>query len=305
MGNQAMTDCANYVPGADPYQNQYCAAVNFLNNQCMQPTTGEKSILGNTGTTQGSASNCAGSYGAGQSQFGFADQETSNDNIFNPISNLGTNASGVMQQTCKSQAVVTQPAQYANNTCIVSRDAESDGCTQQLNVNASAANTPATLGQVGCVSPWITLYSGGGTTMGCLIVAADSKNLHTGDTYDGLIIFQKDSVDAYGHAEKDGWDGYDHEWQDWVNSYSGGNPSHCAGAGTPLNCFKEAFADAGFNHYTDTGIATEWYSTGQGYVCPTGATLSGSNCVAKTFTYNWTDNCGPLTGGAALPTPSQ
>jgi hypothetical protein len=137
LGNQAMINCANYTPGSDPYQNQYCAAVNFLNNQCMQPTTGEKSILGVTGTTQGSASNCAGTYGAGQGQYSYSDQVTSSDPMFSSTSGLATAASDTLTQTCTPQTVVTQPAQYEYDTCVVSQNMEDNTCSQYLSASVT------------------------------------------------------------------------------------------------------------------------------------------------------------------------
>lgn len=137
LGDQAMINCASYTPGSDPYQNQYCSAVNFLNNQCMQPTTGESSVLGNVGTTQGSTSNCAGTYGAGQSQFGYSNQITDSDPAFSAISSLGTTAPNTLTQTCTPQTVVTQPAQYATDICVVSQQTDDNSCSQTMSATVT------------------------------------------------------------------------------------------------------------------------------------------------------------------------
>lgn len=305
MGNKAMLDCANYVAGSDQYQNQYCAAVNFLNNACMQPTTGEASVLGKTGTNQGSSANCAGSYGAGQSQFNFSDQVTSTDSMFNVISSLGSTAGGVLQQTCSPQTVVSQPAQYANNTCVVSNDTQDDTCSQTLNVSAVNSSVAATTAQVGCVAPWVAMnpnnFDGGGSrVLGCAIVAPNSLNLQTGDVYDGLVIFHQDTSNSYGGSYKNGWNGYYNMPPDsW-------NDPTCAGQGYTLNCIKYLFNAAGYSYGgSDDNNVAVWYSDGTGLSCPDGATLNGDQCTEQKVQTNWTDNCGSFTGGQALPAPTQ
>lgn len=303
MGNQAMTNCATYTPGSDPYQNQYCSAVNFLNNQCMQPTTREKSVLGSTGTAQGASANCSGTYGAGQSNFSFPDQVTSTDSMFAPIAGLGQTEAGVTQQSCSQQQVVTQPAQFANNTCVVSNDTESDSCSQQLNVTATNNTVPATLTNVGCVAPWITVYNRQtGANVGCMIIAEDSLNLQNGDVFDGLVIFHPAQTHgSYGVVYPNGWDGFNHLPPDnW-----GGDWDDCAGQPALLQCIKYAYQQVGLNYNADYGSATEWYSNGQGYGCPNGGTLSGSNCIQQGVSTSWSDTCGAYTGGAPLPAPAQ
>jgi hypothetical protein len=299
MGDQAMTNCASYVPGSDQYENQYCAAVNFLNDQCMQPTTGEHSVLGITGTTQGASANCSGTYGAGQSQFNFGDQVSSSDSIFSSISNLGSEESSALQPTCTTQTVVAQPAQYTTSTCVTSSETASQGCSQQLNVTATDNTVPATLTQVGCVAPWITLTNGGSPS-GCIIVAPDSLGLQTGDVYDGLIILHGTTSGSYGAVYTDGWDGYNH----LPPNSMGGESATCLGT-IPLDCYEDAFAQAGYTYASDYSIATEWYSTGQGYSCPSGATLSGTNCITQSVSTSWSDNCSSLDGGTSLPAPTQ
>lgn len=73
LGQNAMTACANHVAdGSNPARDQECAAVNFLNNNCITPNTSQSAIVGSVGASQTTASNCSGTYGAALSSNDYA-----------------------------------------------------------------------------------------------------------------------------------------------------------------------------------------------------------------------------------------
>lgn len=144
-GNQAVANCATYDPATgDATQSQTCAAINFLSNRCLSPTTQQGAIMAAnaTGATP-LAANCAGTYGQAQTNYGYSEQETASDPIFTSVAGLGTTASGTVGETCSTQTVVTTPAQYATNTCVKDDTTNEYTCYQYLNTAIETTYTPA------------------------------------------------------------------------------------------------------------------------------------------------------------------
>lgn len=298
LGDQAMINCASYTPGSDPYQNQYCSAVNFLNNQCMQPTTGETSVLGGTGTAQGSASNCAGTYGAGQSQFGYSNQVTSSDPVFSSISSLGTTAANTLTQTCTPQTVVTQPAQYANEICVVAVNEEDNSCSQYLSATVTKTQQLANVNE-SCSQ---------GTLQG-------NECVSQGDSSPALVCPAGYSVDeSLQNAESDPSGGC-------VATNTTSGTGYCASGSNAASgyCVVE-FADADSCDGTYNGMSLEschvqvtssghvHYQTAMGYYyelqsCPAGYTWDGSECT-ETVTTSVSFSCatGTLEGNTCVTT---
>lgn len=136
LGNQAITDCETYVPTGNPMLDQRCAAVNFMSNKCVTPTNTQNAVLGAAGTSVASSAACAGTYGQGAANFGFNNQITSSDNIFTAVNSAQTNATANTQSNCSTQQVVTKPAEYSNNQCAKSSNAQINKCNKVLNVAA-------------------------------------------------------------------------------------------------------------------------------------------------------------------------
>lgn len=140
LGNQAMDNCAAYVPGSgDPAKDQECAAVNFLSQRCLTPSGAQAAITNNNGgsaQSQLNSSYCAGSYGQGANQFNFSDQVKSTDSIFGAITGAQSNAGNITGQICTQKTVVTKPAEFELNTCVKSVNTDVASCSQFLKVKA-------------------------------------------------------------------------------------------------------------------------------------------------------------------------
>lgn len=142
-GNQAVDVCAGYDPNSgDPIQTQTCAAVNFLANKCLSPTTAQGNIMTANGTSQVAAADCAGTYGNAQAHYGYAEQISSNDAIFTVVTGLPTAAPGATQQGCAVQTVVVTPAQYDNVTCSKDNFATAYTCTQTMTARVVVSDLP-------------------------------------------------------------------------------------------------------------------------------------------------------------------
>ncbi|RNM03063.1 hypothetical protein [Ralstonia pseudosolanacearum] len=285
LGNKAMSDCANYVPGSDQYRNQDCAAVNFLNNQCFQPSNSQRQVLGNAGFSQANSPNCAGTFGAGQSQFGYRDQVTINDPMFQGTLKLPETTKN-QGQTCTTSTVVTKPAQYEYNTCIVSTDTSDNACSQTLSatiVNTltgaySSTTCPAgqTLNNNWCTShtdypAWVTCPSG--------YIQA------------GYSCVQTSSIQGTPYCPSDGW---------LSISDPAGRP-YCVflggyGPGTPLGEMPDPPPPV-YNGMRLWAPGSCW-GTGSCYMpwyvplqsCPDGYTFDGTQCTMTT-TIGGTANC--------------
>ncbi|VVD30958.1 hypothetical protein [Paraburkholderia dioscoreae] len=339
MGNQTMIDCASYVPGSDEYKNQDCAAVNFLNNQCMQATTGEQSVLGKTGTAHGTSANCAGTYGAGQSQFGYGNQVTPTDPMFTGTLNLGNTAGNVLSQTCSTSTVVTTPAQYANNTCIVSTDEEDNACSQYLNTTVTNTISQA-LSTQNCPD--------GGTLQGNVCVHTITYN-PTISCPDGYIQNNVNQCVQYNQLQGTPYcpSGTTANYTNTgtmlclAPQFSNGCPASYAGmpleaivfslGGTclgdylPLQSCPNGYSwngsactqtnvvgttmtcPSGGSLQGATCVSSSTTSSTTTYSCPSGQTLNGTGCIQKTVATSWTDTCVTYekSAGVSLGVPQQ
>jgi hypothetical protein len=143
-GTQATVNCATYnAATGDPTQAQTCAAVNFLTNRCLSPTTKQGAILAANATSTSVTGDCSGTYGQAQASYGFSEQESSSDSIFTSVTNLGSTASSTTSQTCSVQTVVTAPAQYATVNCSKNDSSSEYACYQYLNTSIQTTYTPA------------------------------------------------------------------------------------------------------------------------------------------------------------------
>lgn len=154
FGNQAVMNCSTYDPATgDPTQTQTCAAVNFLSNRCLSPTTAQGAVMAaNATAATPMASDCTGTYGQAQAEFGYSEGESSSDAIFGVIKGLPSTASAATGETCTTQTVVVTPAQYAINTCTKDDSATEYTCYQYLNTSVQTTYTTPTTTQ-SCTSP--------------------------------------------------------------------------------------------------------------------------------------------------------
>ena len=138
LGNAAMDRCENYVPTGDPIKDHECAAVNFLSQRCMTPSTRQARITSKSGIGSSQSklmsSYCDGSYGQGENQFNFKDQITESDSVFSSIAGAQRNAGDMTGQSCTQKNVVTEPALYETNQCIKSSNTDEVSCSQFLRV---------------------------------------------------------------------------------------------------------------------------------------------------------------------------
>ncbi len=154
FGNQAVLNCSTYDPTTgDPTQVQTCAAVNFLSNRCLSPTTQQSAVMAANATAATPlASDCTGTYGQASASFGYSEAESSGDAIFGVIAGLPTKSSAATGETCTTQTVVVTPAQYAINTCTKNDSASEYVCYQYLNTSIQTIYTPATTSD-SCTAP--------------------------------------------------------------------------------------------------------------------------------------------------------
>jgi hypothetical protein len=154
LGNQALDDCANFVPtpNSDPLKVQACAATNFLTNHCMSPDTVQTGVLSNLSMSWNTAGNCAGTYGQGVRNFNFQNQITNSDPMFTGTASLKTTAPPQVTPNCSTQTVQITPPQYATETCIVQSNATPQYCSQTLQVTVTPIH--------GTCTPPNSLYTG-------------------------------------------------------------------------------------------------------------------------------------------------
>lgn len=183
FGNKAMIDCANYVPTGNVAQDQYCAGVNYLTNNCIQPNSAQKSILSNAGVVRNAAGNCAGSYGTGIAQ---SYQISGNDaNLANAFATSAKNNSGV-SGGCQILTVNT-PAQYKTYDCVQSSYSTANTCTYDLNPQYGYATSPFQVNN----GPQVAPYSAGTFNYTVTLDGIPSKiilNQYKADNYGQLWV---------------------------------------------------------------------------------------------------------------------
>jgi hypothetical protein len=145
LGNAKMQACRNYVQTGDPMADQECAAVKFLDKDCVVLNTSQLQVVGAAGASAGAPVGCTDTFGAGQSNFGYGNAITTSDPVFQLSNSAQTHAAGSTQQNCTSTPVITTPAQYQTNTCMKSVTTDSHTCTQELGVAVTVSYSPADL----------------------------------------------------------------------------------------------------------------------------------------------------------------
>jgi len=266
-GNQAVFNCANFVagPGANPLQVQSCAAVNFLTNNCLSPTAFQQQIITANGGSHGVSGNCDGTYGQAQAAFGFVGQVNWSDSVFSVMTGLPAAVPGETAQTCSEQVVVLKPAQYEQDTCIKNSVSSSYTCTQTMTATVNTTTQPP------------------GYSKSC-------------DAGLGGMGEQNGTL-------RNGYKGPYCEYDTGQYQTDQGYATACADL--------YAFPDQTLvyeNYYYECPeggcVAESWCYYSPAITCPAGYTLEGTQCVLKTVTKTFSDDCGPYTQSAGITLPN-
>jgi hypothetical protein len=145
LGNARMTSCRTYTPTGDPIADQECAAVKFMDKDCVSLNSSQFNVLGAAGVSTGMGIDCSDTYGAGQAAFGYANAVTTTDPIFETTKTAQRDASSSVTQQCVPVTVVTKPAEYETNNCSKTVVTDSHVCTQDLSVAVTTRYTAADL----------------------------------------------------------------------------------------------------------------------------------------------------------------
>jgi hypothetical protein len=153
-GNLAVTNCSTYDPiTGDATQTQTCAAINFLSNRCLSPTTQQGAVMAANATGAiPNAADCNGTYGQAQANYGYAEQIGSGDAIFSGIAGLSSSATATAGETCTTQTVIVVPAQYKTASCTKNDSSNEYTCYQYLNASIKTSYTPPT-STTSCTAP--------------------------------------------------------------------------------------------------------------------------------------------------------
>ncbi|WP_371765505.1 hypothetical protein [Massilia sp.] len=325
LGNARILSCKNYVPTGDPIADQECAAVKFMNKDCIPLTNSQTQVVGSVGVTSPTGLNCVDTYGAGASNFGFQNAVTAVDPVFHLSQTAQNNASAVTPQNCVSTPVVTKPAEYETNQCNKTVTTDSHICTQELavavTVSYSAATpnyscTQGTLQGQYCVrttsSPAsVSYWCPAGTLSGTLCMSSStspasisSYTCPTGSTLSGTTCTGQSSVPAnttYSCAQGtlngdqcvSSYNGTV-TYTCWPGSVSAANNTCQFGSGSPVPGASCNYMGSIIG-YICTAPATGTTS------CPAGGTVSGTSCVTTTTaTINYQCSEGTLSGSNCI-----
>jgi hypothetical protein len=324
LGNARIQACRNYVPTGDPIADQECAAVKFMNNDCIPLSNAQLQVVGSASAVAGTGSNCTDTYGSGQSNFGFRNAITTSDPIFQLSHAAQANASSAITQNCVSTPVITKPAEYETNNCSKTISTDSHICTRELAVAVTttySAATPVysctdgTLQGTYCVrttsTPASVIYScPSGTLSGTLCMSSTSNpaaltyTCPSGATLSGTSCVGQSTVPAtstYSCA---------------TGTLSGSQCVDSYAATVTYNCWPGS-VDAGNNicqfgsGAPVAGATCKYMGSIIGYICtapavqtascPSGGTVSGNSCVTTTTaTINYQCTQGVLSGSNCI-----
>lgn len=144
LGNAKILNCRNYVPTGDPIADQECAAVKFMNKDCVPLNSSQLQVVGATGVATIPGVNCTDTYGSGLSNFGYQNAITANDSAFQLTQSAQNNASAVTPQNCVSMPIITKPAQFETNQCNKTASTDAHVCTQEAAVAITTSYFSAT-----------------------------------------------------------------------------------------------------------------------------------------------------------------
>lgn len=329
LGNARVQACKNYVPTGDPIADQECAAIKYMNNDCVPLNNSQLQVVGAAGANAGTGAGCTDTYGAGQSNFGYGNAVSTSDPIFQPVHTAQQTASSVTTQNCVSTPVVTKPAEFETNVCSKTIATDSHVCAQDLSVWATTTYSPATpyytcssgtLQGTYCVSssstPAAVTYScPAGTLSGTMCINNSSSPASTtytcpnGATLSGTTCVGQSTQPAtlYYTCNSGTYNG-----SNCVSAIAAQNTSACPSNsvlltgqnGQPDLCAVNYWVpNADCNSGPQGGSYGVWctWPAPQTYSCPNGGTLSGSSCVTTTTaTLNYQCSQGTLSGTSCI-----
>jgi len=303
LGNARSRACQSDVPTGDPIADQECAAVRFMNKDCMALDETRLQALGAAGVATATSPSCAGTYGAGQSTFGYQNAIAPRDPVFHLSQAAQNNAGSATTQNCVPTQIVTTPAQYETNECSKTVSTDSHVCTQELAVAVTTSYTQAQ----------VTYSCDDGVLQGMYCVstssspAAASYSCPDEGTLAGTSCVAQTSIPAtsYYACASGQLDG-----QACVTSSPANGVASCPPAQwsfTPSAIWTLSY-DA--NHVAwcthdaidhDDPIGNNSYRAATAYTCPSGGTLSGDTCTTTTTaTLNYRCDSGTLSGSTCI-----
>lgn len=329
LGNAKILNCKNYVPTGDPVADQECAAVKFMNKDCVTLNNSQLQVVGATGVATAPGVDCSDTYGAGQANFGYQNAVTANDSVFHLTQTAQNNASATTAQNCVSTPVITKPAEYETNECTKTVSTDAHICTQELAVAVTTNYSQATpyytcpsgtLQGTNCVTSEsipasVTYWCPSGTLSGTLCMgstgtpASLSYTCPSGSALQGSTCVGQSSIPATI------------SYTCWVGTYNGQSCVSSTAAQLTLACPSGTSVLAGQNGQPDLCSATYYVPgadchaevSGNTYVmyctwpaphtysCPNGGTLTGTSCVTSTTaTVNYQCDRGILSGANCI-----
>jgi hypothetical protein len=303
LGNAKIHACQSYMPTGDPIADEECAAVRFMNRDCVPLDSSGLQVVGAAGVATATGASCSGTYGAGQSNFGYQNAITPRDPIFHLSQSAQNNAALTADQNCVPTQVVTTPAQYETNQCSKTISTDLHVCTQELAVAVTTSFNQAQImyscdagvlqGQY-CVStsssPATSNYScpDGGTLDG---ISCVTQTTLPASTYYTCASGQLSGQSCVTSSPAEGVPSCPPpEWsltlpEAWTLSYDANHVAWCT-------------------HYAadhDDPIGTNSYRAATSYACPGGGTLSGATCTTTTTaTLNYKCDSGTLSGSSCI-----
>ena len=303
LGNARSRACQSDVPIGDPIADQECAAVRFMNNDCMALDETQQQVLGGAGVATATSASCAGTYGAGQSNFGYQNAIARHDPIFHLSQAAQNNASSATAQNCVPTQIVTKPARYETNECSKTVSTDSHVCTQELAVAVTTSYTQAQV-TYSCID---------GVLQGMYCVSTSSSpatasySCPDGDTLDGTSCVAQTSMPAtaYYACASGQLDGQTCVTSSPANSVASCPPAQWSFTSPAIWTLSYDANDVAWcTHYAtdhDDPIGSNSYRAATSYTCPNGGTLSGDTCTTTTTaTLNYRCDSGTLSGSVCI-----
>lgn len=182
LGVARIQDCKNTAPTGDPIADQECAAVKFMNRDCLPLSAAQQQIMGASGAAVGAGTDCSDTFGEAQSHIASKTSVATSDPIFQLSASAQSGAPSTAGQSCVPTTVITTPAVYQTNECSKLIVYEAHTCTRDLDVSTTIAYSAPT--------PYYTCPAGALQGAQCVVTtSAPASPTHAcppGQVLDGL-----------------------------------------------------------------------------------------------------------------------
>lgn len=133
LGVTAMNRCKSYIPTGNVAEDQECAGVNYMANNCLQTSSTQNQIITGVSNVPTASSNCSGTYGSTAGVFELSPKDRT------MISNFGKAVNTVAASTslCSEVERIVRPATTELFNCIKNTQYNEVSCTQDLNPECS------------------------------------------------------------------------------------------------------------------------------------------------------------------------